>query len=214
MEDNIYLRSLKCLDGLYYSFEMLDYSYSDLYELCIGIKEDSKKIIPALTKSWLFIDSVHRIREISQAIPGLSGKNKELKEFLKITEISEFYRNYIQHLRGELSKKDINTFPAWGNLAWVDPKDSTISYIAILGVQINKTGYASCVYDRIEKKWVSKVCLNIENKSYNFDPIYDACKKFKAFIIPWILSNNKVELNIKKEISIMTVSIIQNGLGF
>lgn len=210
MEDNIYLRRLKCLDGLYYSFEMLDYSYSDLYELCIGIKEDSKKIIPALSKSWLFVDSVHRIREISQAIPGLSGNNKELKEFLNITKLTKFYRNYTQHLRRELSKKEINPFPAWGNLAWVDPKDSTRSYIAMIGIQINKTGYAGSVYDRIEKKWVSKVCLNIENKSYNFDLIYNACNKFKAFIIPWILSNNKFKLKFKQEIPIITVSIVQN----
>lgn len=56
------VRIVKCLDGLDYSFETLEFLYSSLYDACWQIREDQGALIPALWKCWSFIDVLHRIR--------------------------------------------------------------------------------------------------------------------------------------------------------
>jgi hypothetical protein len=201
------LRNLKCFDGLYYSFEILEYNYKELYKKCASIKTNNKNLIPVLSMCWSIIDSIHRIREISKAIPGLSRRNKNLISFLNKTELAEVYRHYIQHLRKELSKKNLNPFPVWGSLSWVDPEDESTSHLVIFGSQIGGTNYASCVYDQIKRKWVSRVCLSIENYSFNFDPIYQESMSFKNFILPWIKSNYKPGIDIKGKLPIISTKL-------
>ena len=200
-------RIVKCLDGLHYSFEMLEYVYSSLHEICSHIKDDQSSLIPALWQCWSFIDILHRIREIAQAIPGLSKKDDNLVSFLKTTDLAEEYRHYIQHLRGELSKSEINPFPVWGSLSWVDPKDSTTTYLIAIGARIGSTNYTGCVFDTVERKWVSKVCLGIQEKSFNYDPIYEACIKFREFIIPWALATYKLGIRVTTNLPIYTIQI-------
>jgi hypothetical protein len=202
------IRQVKCFDGLHYSFEFLKYNYSLLYESCVGIRNDQKNIISALSQCWSFIDAVHRIREIVQALPGLSKNSNELKRFLKTTEIAEAYRHYIQHLRGELSKKEINSFPVWGSLGWVDLDDPDRSYLVIIGAQIERTSHSGCVFDKWAGKWVSKVCLGVDGKSFNFDPIYEECMKFREFIMPWITSNYEPGIKVTEKLTVISMKII------
>lgn len=204
------LRNLKCLDGLHYSFELLNHAYSGLYKNCSLINEQQENLISALSKCWMIIDCVHRIREISQAIPGLSQKKPELKVFLQQTEIAENCRHYIQHLRNNLSGKDLDPYPVWGTLSWVDPSDNSISYAAVIGTQIPNMRICGCVYDTLEKKWVSKVSLSVQSVSFNFDPIYEAIVKFREFIIPWIMSNYKPGINVTPKIPIISMKAIPN----
>lgn len=201
------IRKVKCLDGLHYSFELLDYNYSKMHESCLAINEDQNNLIPALSKCWSFVDLVHRIREIALALPGLSGKSEELCTFLNTTSVSEDFRHYIQHLRRELSKKEINNFPAWGTLSWVDGKDNSISYLIAIGAQIDGTSYSGCVYDNLNKEWVSKVCLAVQDKSFNFDPIYEECMKFKQFILPWIHSTYEPGIKVTEKSPIITMKV-------
>jgi len=202
------IRKVKCLDGLHYSFELLKYNYLTMYESCLAIKRDRSNIIPALSKCWSFVDSVHRIREISQALPGLSGRSKELGAFLDATNIAEDYRHYIQHLREELLKKDVNEFPVWGTLAWVDDEDNSVSHLVVIGAQIDGTQYSGCVYDTVNNKWVSKVCLGVNKKSFNFDLIYEECIKFKEFVLPWVHSTYEPGIQMTNEPPIITIKLV------
>lgn len=177
------LRVVKCVDGLYYSFEMLEHVHSDLHRTCAGISGDKKFLIPALWRCWSFVDLVHRIREIAQAMPGLSKKDAELLRFLKATDLAGEYRNYIQHLRSELLKRDIDKFPVWGSLAWVDMEDPNCCHTIMLGARLEGTGYVGCVFDNFEKRWVSSVSLSVREKSFHFDPVFQACNRFRQFIM-------------------------------
>lgn len=179
------VRIVKCMDGLHYSFAMLDHVYAGMHELCSGIPTDESLLPQALWRCWSFIDILHRIREISQAIPGLSKKNEQLVDFLAATTQAETFRHYIQHLREELSKPGTNKHPVWGSLSWVDPKDASLSHLVVIGAQHPGISYSGCVYDQWERKWVSKVCLDVEGRSFNFDPAFEACGKFRAFIFAW-----------------------------
>jgi hypothetical protein len=203
------VRIVKCLDGLHFSFEILDNIYSTLYETCLQINNDQSLLIPTLWRCWSFVDTVHRIREISQALPGLSKKQKDFADFLDATKLSEEYRHYIQHLRNELSKKEVNPFPVWGSLSWVDQDDISKSYVIFIGARIGKTSYTGNVFDTWKRKWVSKVCLGINDKSYHFDPIYDACKKFSDFVFPWMLSKYKPGIKLETELPIITLQITE-----
>lgn len=199
------IRIVKCLDGLHYSFEILEYIYSPLHEVCSQVKVDRSSLLPALWRCWSFIDVVHRIREVAQALPGLSKKDRELVTFLDATKLAEEFRHYLQHLRSELSKRDVNPFPVWGSLAWVDPVNSASSYVIVIGAQISDTRYTGCVFDTVEGKWVSKVCLGVGGKSFNFDPIYEACQRFRDFVIPWALSAYKPGIQTTTELPILTI---------
>ena len=201
------IRIVKCLDGLHYSFETLEYIYSSLHEVCSRVKIDHSSLIPALWQCWSFVDVVHRIREIAQALPGLSKRNKELVTFLDRTNLAKEFRNYIQHLRRELSKKDVNPFPVWGSLAWVDPANPDYSYLVFIGAQVNGTGFSGCVFNTVDRKWISSVCLSVGGKSFNFDPIYQECLRFRDFVVPWALSAYKPGIQVTTELPIITIQM-------
>jgi hypothetical protein len=201
------VRIVKCLDGLHYSFETLNYLYSRLHDDCCKINADQANLIPALWQCWSFIDVVNRIREIAQAVPGLSNRSHDLVTFLGATELAEDYRHYIQHLRRELSKKDSNPFPVWGSLSWSDLDDTNCSYVVFIGARTGRTSYTGSVYDLKERKWVSRVSLGIEGKTFNFDPVYDACTKFRDFIMPWALAAYEPGIRVTTELPIITLRI-------
>ncbi|MFI5364203.1 MAG: hypothetical protein ACHQ4J_01140 [Candidatus Binatia bacterium] len=196
---------MKCLDGLHYSFAILEFVYAPLYDLCTQIPSDSSALFPALWHCWSFVDIVQRIREIAQAIPGLSGKDTHLKSFLDSTSVAEEFRHYIQHLRAELSKKQTNPFPVWGTLAWVDPANELRSHAVMIGARLPGTSYTGCVFDRLNRKWVSKVSLGVANKSLNFDVLYDAALKFREHIMPWALAAYQPGIQVTAELPIITM---------
>lgn len=199
------IRKILCWDGLVYSFQVLEYYHTELYPVCCEIQVDNQKIVVALASCWGFIDTLNRIRQLAQSVPGLSQKHPEMRLFFDATGLAEQYRHYIQHLRNEIAKDPPNEFPVWGSLSWVDPNNKRRAHTAILGAQINGVNYSSCVFDTLEKKWVSKVCLGVNHSSFNFDSIFDASLRFKCFIISYFLEGTANSLNYQHRLPIMTV---------
>lgn len=207
------VRKVRCLDGLNYSFQMLRHYYAGLWETCCEIPGDNSRIIPALASGWGFIDAVHRIREIAQAVPGLSAKHPEMQAFLSASGPAEDYSHYIHHLRGELANDaPANSFPVWGTLSWVDPANPTRSHMAVLGTQIEGANYTGCLFDPAEKKWVSKVCLGLNGKSFNFDPIFVSAVRFETFIFPFLNEKASAHVESNEEFPIISVDFI-HGAG-
>lgn len=207
------VRKIRCLDGLHYSFQMLRHYHAGLWETCCEIPSANSKIIPALASAWGFIDALHRIREIAQAVPGLSAKHPEMQAFLSASGLADDYRHYIHHLRSELANDPPTiSFPVWGTLSWVDPANPTRSHMTILGTQIEGANYTGCPFDTVEKKWVSKVCLGLNGKSFNFDPIFLAAVKFEAFILPFINEKASEHAGFQEELPLISVDVI-HGAG-
>ena len=211
MINPIDLRKIRCIDGLHYSFQVLEYFYDQLYETCCLIHKEPKNIAIALASCWGFIDTLHRIREISQSTPGINVKSAEMRAFLSATNIAEEYRHYIQHLRGELAKDPPNTFPVWGTISWVDPELKNRCHTAIFGAQIQGTTFDGCVYDRVTMSWVSRVCLGVNSKSFNFDPIYQSVVKLKKYLIPEILNNTSPIVKFHEKLPIISMDILLDG---
>lgn len=200
-------RLVRCFDGLAMSFAMLEQIQENLYMVCVAIKDNKPSLPSAFLRCWSFIDTVHRIREVAQSVPGLSRKTAELRLFLDATDIAENFRHYIQHLRSELSKVPGNTFPVWGSLSWVDPKNSLLTHTVLAGAQVGETRFIGCVFDKVEGKWVSKVALSVNDLSFNFDPIFIVCIQFKDFILPWIQAKYSPGIQLCEEYPVMSTRV-------
>jgi hypothetical protein len=207
MLTNLYVRNIRCLDGLHYSFELLQHFQGSLYAVCCKIPDNNSNVVPALGYAWGFIDTLHRIREIARSLPRLSVKHPEVRHFLKATALAEEYRHYIQHLRNELSRDPPNTFPVWGSLSWIDESNNRRSYTVLLGSQIPGTQFSSCVYDRVKQAWVSRVCLSAAGTSFNFDHVYESVVRFREFILPWLTEALSGRVCVQGNLPILTVEI-------
>ena len=200
-------RLIRCLDGLDMSFAMLEHIYAELHATCARIRTDKHQLAPAFWRCWSSIDTVHRVREVSVSVPGLGAKTPQLKMFLSATSIAEGFRHYIQHLRKEISKSPGNTFPVWGSLSWVDPDDASLTHMVMAGAQVGETSYVGCVFDTVRRCWVSNVALNVNQLSFNFDPIFDECMKFREFVIPWLLEKYSPGVQVREELPISSVRL-------
>jgi len=196
------------MDALHYSFELLGYYYSSLWETCCKIQKDNTQLVPALAGGCGFIEVVHRIREVSQSIPSLSHNHPEMRIFLSASSLAVEYRNYFQHLRNELGKNPPNPFPVWGSLSWVDAENPKLAHLALLGASMEGFRDTSCVYDRQEMKWVSKVTLGINNKSFHFDPVFDSATRFREFITSFLSNQTFGKIAHTKELPIVSFEII------
>ncbi|MFN7966185.1 MAG: hypothetical protein U0V87_10910 [Acidobacteriota bacterium] len=190
------MRRVKVLDGLYYSFRLLEYFHGILYPSCCSIRSSVTGLVPAIASAWGFIDALHRARQLSQLVPGLGRRHLELRRFLAETELAETYRHYIQHLRRELADESAHDFPVWGSISWADPEVLTLSHTAVIGtvppdVSVTMT---SAVFDWVENRWVSRVSLGIRGSVFNFDPLFQEAQKFENFVVPWMAEKGNIEL--------------------
>ena len=206
-------RLVRFLDGLSLSFAMLEHVHSELHAACSTLTTNKERLPVAFWLCWSFVDAVHRVRELAQAIPGLGRQPPELRVFLDATSDAEGFRNYIQHLRGELSKRGQDTFPVWGALAWVDPLDPQLSHIALAGAQIGETHYHGCVFDAVNKQYVSTVCLTVGGLAFHFDRVFAACIRFRDFIVPWVQSTYAPGIHLTEELPVVTVRFANEAPG-
>lgn len=209
----------RCYDGIYYAFELLEYNYNQLYfqyeqlpSLPIFLKA---KLIPLLSNVWMIVDQIFKIREISQAIPGLSHLDQHRKTFLDETIITDELRHYIQHLRNKLAKKDIDTFPVFGSLSWVDPKRPNLYHTAYFGNSYEDQNgehqsYFAGHFDAASRKWKSRICLSINGEQFNIDPLFESAKVFKNHIMLWIKMNYLKSLQESDSINVLTFNMNTN----
>jgi len=198
---------------MHFSFRLLEHHYRGMYQFCTGIEEDQTRIAAAFASCWGFIDVLHRLRELAQVIPGLGHKAQELKRFLGRTKLAEPYRHYIQHLRRELVKSEPNPFPVWGSLTWVDSQDPNLTHTVMLGANLGNTGYSGAVFDTVERRWVSRVCLGVGTDSFNFDPIFEEAMIFEKFVVPWMLAHDADTLTVLREPPIISIRFDGNVQG-
>ncbi len=77
----------------------------------------------------------------------------------------------------------------------------------MIGAVVRGTRYDGCVFDTVERKWVSNVCLSVHGKSFTFDPVYMACLRFREFVIPWALSAYKPSIKPTTKLPILTFQV-------
>ncbi|MFG6485553.1 hypothetical protein ACG04R_02655 [Roseateles sp. BYS78W] len=204
-------RLIRCLDGLAMSFAVIDYLHADLHPLCSTLQSSPERLPVAFERCWSFVDAVHRIREIAQSIPGLSVKTTEVRIFLDATSLAEDFRHYIQHLRKELMKQPGNNFPVWGSLSWIAPDDPMLNHTVLAGAQIGETTYNGCVFDVVNRTWVSKVALSVGGRTFNFDLMHEACARFRTFVLPWIGTTYTAGIQVQTQSPVVSMRLNLTG---
>lgn len=199
-------RLFRFLDCIHYSKIILMDQHKQLNQIIDElVPTNSDLIIRCISISWAIVDSIHRIREVAQNIPGLSAKNENLKSFLNNTHIVEDFRHYIQHLRSELAKTTLDNFPVWGSFSWVDNKDNTVSNTAVTGTVICEISCYSSVYDTVAQKWVSRSTLSIQSYSFNIDICFEQTINFCDFILDLIKELKEGQFSEQTKIPVYSV---------
>jgi hypothetical protein len=201
-------RLVRFLDGLQYTLALIRLQYSDICGMIAKqTPDDHGMIMRSIYTAWGIVDSVHRIRELSQSIPGFSGSDQRLKLFLEETKIAEQFRHYIQHLRQELSKAKVDEFPVWGSFSWVGESDDHVVYTVLTGTPLEKTVVESCVYDTVEGCWVSKATLTIHGLSFHIDPIVAITSRFAEYAIHWIEGVKSIKIGSPEKLDVITARV-------
>jgi hypothetical protein len=172
-------RVLRFRDGFWFSRALLRREHAELEVLRVRLSPDSlEEVLHALATVWQVVDAVHRIRELAEAMPGLNKGNAWVRRFLGATATAEEFRNYVQHLREELSKPDVDRFPVWGALSWVTDSDERRIHTAFTGAMLPGTEIRTGAFDSHQGRWVSRVALSVKGLIFNVDPVVEEATTF------------------------------------
>ncbi len=93
------------LDAIRIAAQCVDISYRRLVENLENGRRDPESAhvdgIAAMLDAWSVVDSVHRLRELAQALPKWRSRAPSKQVFLRATAAADDLRNSIQHLGGE-----------------------------------------------------------------------------------------------------------------
>lgn len=77
----------------------------------------------------------------------------------------------------------------------------------MLGAMIEGVQFSGCVYDTVEDRWVSNVCLGVLENSFNFDPMYASALRFEKFVINHLITGAPQEVVLHNKLPITTIRI-------
>lgn len=163
-------RSLLAADHL---FSRLDSELSAL-EAHIDGQQDLKEqaILPLLT-SISFIDFAHRFRFIADALTLINKKAQEMRDLTNTLAEVEKARNYLQHMRGDLSVNDEIKYPLLGSILWAR---GAKSYTVVLSQPTSANAY-SLVYDRFNQCWVSQYQYKVKDATVDVEIVLAKMKE-------------------------------------
>ena len=95
--------------------EMVDVAYSrlckNLWEVT-NTEELKASVAPLFLDAWSIVDSVHRLRELLDQMPGLKKNTSAYQSFVRKTKIAKDFRNTAQHMRNDLRAIGQKCLPA------------------------------------------------------------------------------------------------------
>ena len=115
-------------DGVRYAVEMADLASIRLADslwrlstVCQDTTLDHIAMVSSFLDAWSIVDSIHRLRELLEQMPGLKKRSQSsvYRRFRQETAVVEDFRNIVQHLRGEIRELAKNGCPVWGTLDWL-----------------------------------------------------------------------------------------------
>jgi hypothetical protein len=98
----------------------------------------------------------------------------------------------------------MDKFPVWGGFSWIDSEDKVTCYTAYTGSIIGNVGLGSCVFDLLERRWVSKAAISVKGSVFNIDPCYESAKRFCHFALDWIKELKAGQITEKKGIPVIS----------
>lgn len=78
----------------------------------------------------------------------------------------------------------------------------------MFGARLPNTSYTGAVFDTVERRWVSRVCLGVRDWSLNFDPLFEEARAFERFIVPWMLAQDDSRISVSADLPIFTTRFV------
>lgn len=132
------------LDAIQYSVDMADLAHSRLQAvLAAGAPSQEGPSVSVVLDAWSMVDSLHRLRELVDQMPGIKANSPTLQLLLRNTDDVEHLRNGVQHLRGSIDELVTENVPLWGVLNWVIPEPDGRSVQTAMFVSGTLSNYAT-----------------------------------------------------------------------
>ena len=164
---------------------ILDRLFADLEQGAI-LASDSKNvqdrehIVIGLYISVLgLIDYFHRFYQIILAMPLLNKDLPQVKKLEKLITPVKDCRNYLQHMRGDLSKNEPITYPILGGISWIHDSINVTLLSQQTTAQFSVPGIA---YDRLLGKYVCEYQLSVGGYEIQIDTVYSGIKSFWSWL--------------------------------
>jgi len=125
------------------------------------------RAISPLLDAVSFVDFAHRFGGLVQGMPLISKSAPEVKRLMRALRPVETARNYLQHMRGDLSSNEEVSYPALGSLRWVNGGRSYFVFLA----QSGGATAPSMVFDVRQGVWISALQYEVKNTTVDIDSV-------------------------------------------
>lgn len=182
------------LDGIRYSIQVADLVYDRLVNtlhriarLPGGSRELGQAIVEATSDAWSFIDSLHRLRELVQQLPGLRHHETAVQVFLKSTRAVDEFRNYVQHFRNGIDRFAAAERPLWGALSWPEGTDLEAGRCPIIvpGTFYPGVVFPGCVFDPRTGRFEGGISIETGDQALDLTEIRGRLEQFVGWFEGW-----------------------------
>ncbi|MFN7488807.1 MAG: hypothetical protein ACK5QK_03670 [Chryseotalea sp.] len=168
-------RSLLTLDIL---FNRIKVQLRD-FESSIDNNTDlGDKIAMPLIEVSALVDYSHRFYSIVDALPLIHKKAPEIVRLRTNMKNVIEIRNYLQHMRGDLSSNKQIKYSILGSLSWI----GTGNCYTVFMTQPSQAEAVGIAYDMYERKWVTNYQYELNNKLIYLDTLYNEMKTAYDYI--------------------------------
>jgi len=212
-------RTVLFLDGVRYSIQSFEIASRRLAQTLgqlskgVGADDDLGEIISfAILDAWSIIDSIHRLRELLEQMPGLKKNTPELQLFLRRTSTVEDLRHYFQHFRTEIESYVEKSMPLWGTISWSTNNSETglpETHTIVPGTYFQGAWIAACTFDTQQRKFVEHVLLHAGPLKVDLADLERFVGEFVKWYVDWHQStftgNNLLGADVHMKFSITPV---------
>ena len=140
-----------------------------------GVQDKQSITIGLYVSALGLIDYFHRFYQILDAMPLLSKKMPEFKKLRKMIAPVTECRDYLQHIRNDLSEHYQITYPILGSISWIC---DGFNYTMFAGQPTAKCHMPGIAYDRVLDRFVCKYQITVGSHEIHLDSVYVELKSF------------------------------------
>jgi hypothetical protein len=164
---------------------ILDHLFADFEHATLQAENPTKvendpSIVTEIYISALgLIDYFHRFHEIVSAMTLIRKDRPELKKLGKEVAPVKECRNYLQHMRGDLTRNDPIAYPILGAISWVHEGRN---YMLLSNQPTPNFSLPGIVYDTLAESYICRYQLIVGGHEIRIDNVYSEVKSFWAWL--------------------------------
>ncbi len=149
------------------------------FEILIDSKIDlGDSIAMPFIEVSAFVDYSNRFYSIVDALPLINKKDPAIVGLKESMKNVVGLRNYLQHMRGDLSSNSHIKHPILGSLSWISNEACYVIFMA----QTSQAEAVSITYDTKENRWVTNYQYEINDQQIHLDNLCDEMKMAYDFL--------------------------------